>query len=193
MAGRREEKKQAVRQAIYDAALRLIERDGYDTVSVTDITRAAGIAKGTFFNHFPTKADILAAWYDALIADYLAAQLPQGELIDSLLELTMGIGRLTRQYPEMWRAKNIEAPRSQSLRVVEQDTDRQVADRIEALLRSANLPAQAPDPRHLADLILALATGTWREAMVTDQLDDAPDRMRQRLQTLLGTIGACHS
>ena len=193
MAGRREEKKRAVRQAIYEAALRLFERDGYDAVSVADITREVGIAKGTFFNHFPTKADILAAWYDDLIADYLAAQSPQGELVDSLLELTMGIGRLTRQYPEMWRAKNIEAPRSQSLRDVEQDTDRQVAARIADVLRRSNLPVQSPDPEQLADLILALATGTWREAMVTDQLDDAPDRMRQRLQTLLGTIGTCHS
>ncbi|WP_300529169.1 TetR/AcrR family transcriptional regulator [Maricaulis sp.] len=193
MAGRREEKKQAVRQAIYDAALRLIERDGYDAVSVTDITRDVGIAKGTFFNHFPAKADILAAWYETLIADYLAAQSPQDDLVDSLLELTMGIGRLTRQYPEMWRAKNIEAARSQSLRDVEQDTDRQVAARIADLLRRSALPEQAPGPEHLADLILALATGTWREAMVTEQLDTAPDRMRQRLQTLLGTIGACQA
>lgn len=191
MAGRREEKKQALRQAIYEAALRLFERDGYDAVNITDITREVGIAKGTFFNHFPAKADILAAWYQERVEQYLAALRPRDKLIDGLLDLTMGIGRLTSQSPEMWRAKNTEAARSEGLRTVELETDRKVTGQIEALLTAAALPAATPPPPQLADLILALATGTWREAMIADQLDEAPARMRRRLETLLGTISAC--
>jgi len=36
---------------------------GYDATSVSELTRAAGVAKGTFFNHFPTKEHILASWF----------------------------------------------------------------------------------------------------------------------------------
>lgn len=193
MAGRREEKKRAVREAIYEAAIRLFERDGYDAVSITDITREVGIAKGTFFNHFPAKADIVAAWYRDLIETYLEGQEPRGDLVDSLVELTMGIGGRIRQNPELWRAKNTEAARSETLLAVEQDTDRKVTARIEAALNQAPLPAQTPAPAALADLILAVATGTWREALVTNQPDQAPQRMRQRLETLLSTISACQS
>ena len=68
MAGKRDTKKREVFEALYAAAIALFEEKGYDTVTVAEITRAAGVAKGTFFNHFPSKADILAEWYRRLIA-----------------------------------------------------------------------------------------------------------------------------
>jgi AcrR family transcriptional regulator len=37
----------------------LFRRQGFDETRVEDITQAAGVAKGTFFNYFPTKEDVL--------------------------------------------------------------------------------------------------------------------------------------
>ena len=44
MTGKRESKKRAVRKALYEAGIGLIERDGYDAVSVDQIVAAAGVA-----------------------------------------------------------------------------------------------------------------------------------------------------
>lgn len=55
----REEKKQATRQKLLDAADRLIIEKGYDQLSVEDLTQASGIAKGTFYNYFERKEDII--------------------------------------------------------------------------------------------------------------------------------------
>jgi AcrR family transcriptional regulator len=44
-----------------EAALRLFAEHGYDATTVKDITTAADVAKGTFFNYFETKESILPA------------------------------------------------------------------------------------------------------------------------------------
>jgi AcrR family transcriptional regulator len=58
---RRERKKLQTRQRLMEAALRLFGERGYDATTVKDITNAADVAKGTFFNYFETKEAILPA------------------------------------------------------------------------------------------------------------------------------------
>ncbi len=58
---RRERKKQETRQSLIEAALQLFSEHGYDATTVKDITDAADVAKGTFFNYFDTKEAILPA------------------------------------------------------------------------------------------------------------------------------------
>jgi AcrR family transcriptional regulator len=58
-SGRREQAKLERRERIYEAALSLFRTQGYDATTVDEITRHAGVAKGTFFNYFPTKDAVL--------------------------------------------------------------------------------------------------------------------------------------
>ncbi|SEO81770.1 TetR/AcrR family transcriptional regulator [Paenibacillus sp. OV219] len=55
----REEKKQATLQRISEAAFQLFSEKGFEETSVAEITQAAGVAKGTFFNYFATKEELL--------------------------------------------------------------------------------------------------------------------------------------
>lgn len=55
-----------LRQRIEQTALRLIRAHGFDSVSVDQIVAAAGVSKGTFFNFFPTKSDVLIVYYHEL-------------------------------------------------------------------------------------------------------------------------------
>jgi len=59
LRGRREQAKLERRERIYEAALSLFRTQGYDSTTVDQITRHAGLAKGTFFNYFPTKDAVL--------------------------------------------------------------------------------------------------------------------------------------
>ncbi len=63
---RRERRKVERREAIYETALRLFTEKGYDAVSVEEITEAVDVSKGTFFNYFPAKEQILIAYRHAI-------------------------------------------------------------------------------------------------------------------------------
>ena len=62
--GRRERRKEETRNQIFQAAMRLFERKGVFNTTVEEITESADVAKGTFFNYFPTKEAILTKLAD---------------------------------------------------------------------------------------------------------------------------------
>ncbi|MFP7334509.1 FAD-dependent oxidoreductase [Shouchella clausii] len=55
------QKKKKTRLAILNAAVSLFHQKGFHSTTVQEITNHARVAKGTFFNHFPTKESILHA------------------------------------------------------------------------------------------------------------------------------------
>ncbi|HTJ36525.1 MAG TPA: TetR/AcrR family transcriptional regulator [Dactylosporangium sp.] len=55
----RDLKRRRTRQAIVEAAVELIERDGYEQTTIADIAAAAEIGTRTFFGYFATKEELL--------------------------------------------------------------------------------------------------------------------------------------
>ncbi|MCX4748056.1 TetR/AcrR family transcriptional regulator [Kitasatospora sp. NBC_01287] len=60
--GRRERNKQRVRERLYAAAIDLFMAKGYDHTSIDEIAERADVARGTFFNYFQRKEDLITAW-----------------------------------------------------------------------------------------------------------------------------------
>ena len=65
---RRERRSIELRERIFRAAVQLFARKGYTETTVEDITNAADVGKGTFFNYFPSKEHTLAAFGQFQIA-----------------------------------------------------------------------------------------------------------------------------
>jgi AcrR family transcriptional regulator len=94
--GRRERKKLATRQALMDAALRLVADRGLEQVTVEDISEAADVATRTFFNYFSSKEEALlgnapekAATVHRLVVDRPATESPLEAVYQVLRELTL--------------------------------------------------------------------------------------------------------
>jgi AcrR family transcriptional regulator len=62
--GRRERRKLEVRRRMIDAAQSLFEERGVQAATVAEICERADVAHKTFFNHFPTKQDLVRAMAD---------------------------------------------------------------------------------------------------------------------------------
>ena len=58
--GRRERRRAEIQERLFRAALELFAERGFLETTVEDITEAADVGKGTFFNYFPTKEHVLA-------------------------------------------------------------------------------------------------------------------------------------
>mgnify|MGYP002869022502 CR=1 FL=1 len=73
-------KQQAIetKQRLLDAADALVKEKGFDDMSVDDIVTACGVAKGTFYHYFESKADLLVyltrAPYDELKRKFAATE-----------------------------------------------------------------------------------------------------------------------
>jgi AcrR family transcriptional regulator len=70
---RRERQSVERRERLFRAALELFARKGFAETTVEDITNAADLGKGTFFNYFPSKEHIFLAFGEMQLAKLKAA------------------------------------------------------------------------------------------------------------------------
>src|ERR1700730_1130803 len=59
---RRQRRSSQTRERLFRAALDLFAQRGFADTTVEDITNAADVGKGTFFNYFPSKDHMLLAF-----------------------------------------------------------------------------------------------------------------------------------
>ena len=97
--GRRERKKLATRDRIFDCAIRLFAERGYDATSMEDIGECADVARATVFNYFARKEDIFLEWAVRRRVD--AARIladAQQEGADTASRLRLAVSRLLEYY-----------------------------------------------------------------------------------------------
>src|SRR4029077_4159876 len=70
---RRQRRSAEIRERLFRAALKLFAEKGFAETTVEDVTNAADVGKGTFFNYFPSKEHILIAFSDMQLAKLQSA------------------------------------------------------------------------------------------------------------------------
>jgi AcrR family transcriptional regulator len=107
-ADRRERRRLETRERLYRAALELFGERGFLETTVEDITEAADVGKGTFFNYFPTKEHVLAAYGGERIAAVERAlekaRGTTGPVLDVLAELAADAAGQSHENPAVLRA-----------------------------------------------------------------------------------------
>ena len=68
--GRRQRRRAETRARIFRSALGLFAEHGFMATTVEDITEAADVGKGTFFNYFRNKEDVLSALAEVQLYKY---------------------------------------------------------------------------------------------------------------------------
>src|ERR1700756_1168954 len=66
--GRRERRAAETRLRLFRCALQLFAQHGFPNVTVEDITEAADVGKGTFFNYFESKDHVLGVMAELQLA-----------------------------------------------------------------------------------------------------------------------------
>jgi AcrR family transcriptional regulator len=81
-----------LRDRLFRAALTLFAKKGYANTTVEDITEAADVGKGTFFNYFPSKEHVLMAFGEmqleklaAIVQEAQRSDLPMREVLRTLV------------------------------------------------------------------------------------------------------------
>ena len=105
---RRQRRSAEIRERLFRSALGLFAKKGFAETTVEDITEAADVGKGTFFNYFPSKDHILIAFgemqlgkLEAAVAELRRSNEPIPNFLRSLVD------RMTQEptrNPEIIRA-----------------------------------------------------------------------------------------
>ena len=77
----------AARERLYATAIHLISSRGYESTTLRDIAKEAGVSVGLLYRYFPSKQAVVIALYDELSADFArqAAELPPGKWRDRFI------------------------------------------------------------------------------------------------------------
>ncbi len=104
--GRRERHRAETRERLFEAALKLFAERGYLETTVEDITEAADVGKGTFFNYFPTKEHVLATLGAERVAAVERAldNAKSGPVLPALKELATDLAGQSSSPPALLRA-----------------------------------------------------------------------------------------
>jgi len=91
------------RDALNEALEKLLEQNPYAKITVTDITREAGLARHTFYNHYEDKGDLLNSMIDAILDEFFSETVGLGITLDAFgwdpeADREIGIG-----YFRKWR------------------------------------------------------------------------------------------
>jgi len=105
---RRERHRVEMRERIFRAALQLFAQRGYLETTVEDITEAADVGKGTFFNYFPTKEHVLEKYgedrVEAVACALEKARSENESVLAVLKELATDLAGQSSESPELLRS-----------------------------------------------------------------------------------------
>jgi len=97
---RRRQQREETRQRVYEAALDVFRKDGVVSARIEDITDRAGVSRGSFYFHFPTKDEVLlerSRVSERRIAQVIAA-LPDDTPLEEVLNA------FGREFTREWQA-----------------------------------------------------------------------------------------
>lgn len=106
--GRRERRREETSEKLFIAAIELFSRKGFAHTRVEEITQAADVGKGTFFNYFPSKEHVLGylvtKQHGTIRQHLLLAREGKTEIRDILLSLARDLIRVPGKSPQMARS-----------------------------------------------------------------------------------------
>ena len=175
-------KQQLVRNAIYDAAIDLFAKEGFDETTVEEVAQAAGVSRRSFFRYFASKDDLLAqnvVHFGSVLSATITACPPALTPLETVRETVLAVVRQTAAHPRTRQIIEI-SQRSASARQAHHSRMMEVEDTVAAAFAARLKSASKDDlkPRLLASLTLSimnLAIFSW----FRDEYQDLSTAARQ--------------
>jgi len=181
--------KESKRKEIARIAMELFAHNGYEKTSIREITSQAGMGKGTFYDYFKDKEDILNEIVNLVFKD-LAGNLI-GKIVhvkDPITQLTVLLKEAVKMsepfeqlmltYMDIWRRAVSQKHETEYIRIFQKhlkDSKEAIATIIEAAKAQEKIRADI-DSSMIATVLLALFDGffihfmTWKSNMDVDTI-----------------------
>ena len=185
----RQQQKAHLEQQLYEVALQLFRDQGYEHTTVQQITDQVGVAKSTFFNHFPSKEHVVVLWYRRLTLDSLAMleQQRHASALEAITALTDALAVRAVAEPKLVAVKARIVAASDLLSGEEVTLDSQLLafcrEQIAKAMERGELTTDL-DTEMLAALVLTTITGTSHEWVISRHGFDLREALENRVAFL---------
>jgi AcrR family transcriptional regulator len=183
------------RGRILDAAVRKLSIAGYDAASVDDICAEAGISKGAFYHHFPTKQAMFLAlmqgWLamiDAGMKAVRAETVP--ETLIQMTDLLPGVFAAAEDRLPMFLEFWLQASRDETVWKAMIAPYRHYQEHFARLIQDgiAEGSLKPTDPQVAAQVIVSLAVGLVLQGILDPQGADWEKTARESMQILMNGL-----
>jgi AcrR family transcriptional regulator len=179
---------------ILTAATDLFSKSGYDATGVAEICLAAGVSKGAFYHHFPTKQavfmELLNSYMNGIETGFNLMRQETHDVPQAILQMAEMVGSLfqtsdihlpiflefwsqANHDPQVWEATVAPFHRYQSY----------FTEMIQEGINAGSI--QPIDAQQAARVLVSLAVGLLMESLFNPQVSDWKNETRQSLELLL--------
>ena len=192
-----QQRSEITRNNILEAANQFFSKTGYDATGVAQICQAAGVSKGAFYHHFPTKQavfmELLDTYLNGIETGFNLMRREIQDVPQAILQMAGMVGSLFQSAdihlpiflefwtqaihdPQVWQATVAPFHRYQSyfVEMVQEGIDKG--------------SIQPVDPQLAARVIVSLAVGLLMESLFDPQVINWQIEVRQSLELLMNGI-----
>jgi AcrR family transcriptional regulator len=163
-------KQDFVRGEIWNAAVDLFSRNGYDRTTVEEIADAAGVSRRTFFRYYASKDDLMVKAIDSygdLLASAIRSATPGAASIEIVRQVVARVAEAVIVQPRVRdnMAISMKSPTARRAQLGELEivSERIAGEYARALGRRARKAYTAPLMASLTITVLTQAFRTWYE------------------------------
>lgn len=192
-----QQRSEETRKQIMIAAVELLCRQGYEAASVAEICKSAGVSKGAFYHHFPSKQklflSILDKWMGELDTQLMSFRSPEKNIPQTIQDMADAIGSVftiaSGQLP-MFMEFMVQASRDKVIwdAAIEPYSDYQdkFAGLIEEGIKEGSF--KNTDPQIAARVLLSFSIGLLLQGIVMPDVADWEDVAGQGVKMILGSM-----
>lgn len=191
-----QQRSEETRTHILEAALKRFANHGYNAASIDQICTDAGVSKGAFYHHFPSKQaiflELLKGWLAAIDAGFEAVRQPT--VPDTLMQMTGTLPAIFASaddrlpmFLEFW----LQASRDEKIWEASIAPYRHYQDYFANLIQQGidEGSFDSVDPQSAAQMIVSLAVGLLLQGLLDPQGADWEKVARESIQVVLKGLG----
>jgi AcrR family transcriptional regulator len=192
-----QERSKETHDSLLAAALEQFAKNGYDATSVLQICQAAGVSKGAFYHHFPSKQalflELLDTWLNILDVQFNLIRAQASSIPEALITMTELMGEIYRSaggnlpmFLEFWSQAQHNPEIWQSVINPYHRYRCYFAEMIQEGIEEGSL--KALDPQMTAQVMVAMAVGLLLQGLLDPQGTDWQQVTKHGFQMILNDL-----
>jgi len=192
-----QQRSEETRNHILEAATHLFSKTGYDATGVAEICQAAGVSKGAFYHHFPTKQavfmELLNIYLNGIETGFNLMRQETHDVPQVILQMAELVGSLFQTadihlpiFLEFWTQANHDSHIWEAAIAPYRRYQSYFAEMIQEGIDEGSI--QPLDAQLAARVLVSLAIGMLMQSLFDPQIANWQSEARQSMELLLNGI-----